>query len=78
LDAELAGLPPLLVQWGSAEILRDQVRAFVERARAAGLDVTGREWPEMFHDFQLFAATVPEAAPAVEQIAAFLQDRVKG
>jgi phosphinothricin tripeptide acetyl hydrolase len=77
IHADLSGLPPLLVQWGSAEILRDQVRAFVERARAAGLDVTAHEWPHMFHDWLLFHATVPEAAPATRELAEFLRRRVK-
>jgi len=78
IHADLAGLPPLLVQWGGAEILRDQVRAFVERARAAGLDVSAHEWPHMFHDWMLFHATVPEAAGATHQLGEFLRRRVKG
>jgi acetyl esterase/lipase len=71
-QADLHGLPPLLVQWGGAEILRDQIRTFVERARVAGLDVTAREWESMFHDWMMFGAVLPEAGEAMDQITGFL------
>jgi acetyl esterase/lipase len=73
LDARLEGLPPLLVQVGGAEILLDQVRAFAERARRAGVAVRLDEWPDMFHDWQLQAARLPEGARAVERIVGFLE-----
>jgi len=78
IHADLSGLPPTFVLWGGAEILRDQIRAFVERARAAGIDVTGHEWEEMFHDWLLFAPLVPDAAPATARLADYLRRRVKG
>ena len=74
VDARLDGLPPLLVQVGGAEILLDQVRAFAERARRAGVAVRLDEWPDMFHDWQLQAALLPEGARAVEGIARFLEE----
>jgi acetyl esterase/lipase len=73
LDARLDGLPPLLVQVGGAEILLDQVRAFVERARGAGVAVQLEEWPGMYHDWQLQAAMLPEGRRAVEGIVTFLE-----
>ena len=47
LFADLAGLPPLLVHVGSAEVLLDDSTRFAERARQAGIDVeleVGRTW----------------------------------
>ena len=38
--ADLAGLPPLFVTVGTAEMLYDQVVSLVEKARASGVDVT--------------------------------------
>jgi len=76
LDAELEGLPPLLVQAGSAEILIDQVRAFAERARGAGVDVRLDVYDDMFHDFQMQAALIPEGARAMDAIARFLDERL--
>jgi len=69
--ADLKGLPPLLVQVGEAETLRDQVRAFVDRARAAGVEVEFELAPGMIHNWHIFAATLPEARAALAQIGAF-------
>lgn len=63
--AELRGLPPMLIQVGGAEMLRDQGVAFAERARAAGVDVTLREWPDCFHDWQVYAAVLPQGQAAL-------------
>jgi acetyl esterase/lipase len=73
--AKLAGLPPLLVQVGGAELLYDQVQRFAAQARAAGVDVELEEYPEMFHDFQLHAALLPQGAAALESAARFLRAR---
>jgi epsilon-lactone hydrolase len=71
----LAGLPPLLVQVGSVELLYDQVLRFAERARQAGVDTTLEVLPEAFHDVHLQAALLPEGAAAVESVAKFLRVR---
>lgn len=75
-NAELAGLPPLLVQTGSAEILFDQIGRFSDKARAAGVDVELQVYPEMFHDFQLQASLLPEGAAALDAGARFLRARL--
>ncbi len=74
--AELGGLPPLLVQVGSAELLLDQGRRFAERARAAGVEVTLEVAPDMIHDWHLFAAFVPQARAAIASLAAFVRARL--
>ena len=38
--ADLSGLPPLLIQCGGAEVLRDEDSLLAQRASAAGVDVT--------------------------------------
>jgi acetyl esterase/lipase len=72
IDARLAGLPPLLIQVGGAEVLHDQVVAFANKARAAGVDVTLEVEPAMFHDWQLQAALLIEGARSVEAAARYL------
>jgi acetyl esterase/lipase len=74
-NAKLAGLPPLLVQVGSVELLYDQVLRFVESARRFGVDTTLEVLPEMFHDVHLQAALLPEGAAALEAVAKFLRTR---
>ena len=76
IDAKLAGLPPLLIQVGGAEVLLDQVVAFAERARAAGVDVSLEVEPAMFHDWQVEAALLPEGARSLEAAAQWLTTHV--
>ena len=71
LYANLSGLPPLLMQVGDAEVLLADTTRVVEKARAAGVDVTEEIWPEMFHVFQHFCQAFPEAQQAVDRIGEF-------
>jgi phosphinothricin tripeptide acetyl hydrolase len=77
LFADLAGLPPLLVQVGDAEVLLDDALALRDTARAAGVDVTFDLWPEMVHVFQAFPAELlPESDLSIAKVADFLRDRL--
>ena len=73
LFADLHGLPPLLIHVGDHEMLLDDAVHFAEKARAAGVDVTLKVWPEMFHVFQIFGPLLPEARKANREIAEFIQ-----
>jgi epsilon-lactone hydrolase len=74
LYADLRGLPPILIQAGDAEILRDDSTRFAAAARAAGVDVTLEIWDEMPHVWHAFAGLLPEADQAVERIGAWLRE----
>jgi acetyl esterase/lipase len=76
LYADLAGLPPLLLQVGSAEILLDDAVRVAERARAAGVEAELRVWEDMFHVWHAFAEILPEGQQAVDEMAAFLEMRL--
>jgi acetyl esterase/lipase len=71
IHADLAGLPPLCLLWGEREMLRDQVVAFADRARAAGVDVTAREFPEMIHNWMTLYTATPEAEKAFVMMGEF-------
>jgi epsilon-lactone hydrolase len=71
LFGDLAGLPPLLLQAGSREMLRDDSVRFAESARRAGADVELEVWHGMQHCFQLLPF-LPESARAVASIARFV------
>ncbi|MGE0221494.1 alpha/beta hydrolase, partial [Mycolicibacterium sp.] len=71
LHADLAGLPPLFIQVGDAEVLLDDAVRLAEKAEAAGVPTTLQVWPEMVHVFQASAGYFPEADLAVEHAAAF-------
>lgn len=73
LYANLAGLPPLLIHVGEHETLLSDSTRLAEKAHAAGVDVTLHVWQEMVHVFQLFAAELPEARQAIDEIGSFLR-----
>ena len=73
LYADFAGLPPLLLQVGDAEILLSDTTRVTERARAAGVDVTEEVWDEMFHVWHAFAPMLPEGQAAIERIGEFVR-----
>ena len=73
LYADLAGLPPLLVQVGTAETLLDDSTRLAERARKAGVNVTLEPWENMIHVFQVFAPMLDEGQQAIEKIGEFVR-----
>jgi acetyl esterase/lipase len=75
--ADLARLPPLLIQAGTEEILLDDARALADAARAVGVDVSLQEWPEMTHAWQWYFPILEEGRQAIASIAAFIGERVK-
>ncbi len=76
LYANLEGLPPLLIQVGTDEILLDDATRFARKASDAGVNVTLEIWDEMFHVFQLIPF-LPEAKKAVGSIAEFVSTNLK-
>lgn len=76
LFADLAGLPPLLIHVGTAEVLLDDSRRFEQAAKQAGVDVTLEEWEDMIHVWHSFAGMLPEAQTAIDRIGAFLKQRL--
>jgi len=73
--ADLAGLPPLLVQVGSVETLLDDSRRLAEAAEKAGVDVTLEEWEGMIHVWHAFSALLPDGQRAIDRIGEFLSER---
>ncbi len=72
LYADLAGLPPLLIQVGDRETVLADSTMFAEKARAVGIAVELQVWDGMIHVFQMFAE-LPEAHRAIASIAEFLK-----
>ncbi len=73
LYADLAGLPPLLIQVGTAETLLDDSTRLAERARKAGVKVTLEPWEDMIHVFQVFAPMLDEGQQAIDKIGEFIR-----
>jgi monoterpene epsilon-lactone hydrolase len=75
LFASLAGLPPLLIQVGTADLLLSDAERLAAAATTAGVDVQLEVGEGLPHVYQLLLGT-PEAAEATERIGRFLRDRV--
>lgn len=77
LYANLEGLPPLLIQVGTAELLLDDSVRLADRAKAAGVEVQLEIWQDMIHVFPLFAEWAPEGQQGIEQIGEFIKKHIK-
>src|SRR5512132_722460 len=73
LNADLAGLPPLLVQVGSAETLLDDAVRIARRAGAADVRVNLEIWPHMIHAWHLWAAQLEAGRRAIASGGAFIR-----
>ncbi|HVW51477.1 MAG TPA: alpha/beta hydrolase [Trinickia sp.] len=73
LYADFSGLPPLLIQASSTEVLLDDARRVADRASAAGVRVELEVWPELPHVWHLWTPFVPEAKRALDRAAQFVR-----
>jgi len=73
--ANVAGLPPMLIQVGDDEILLSDSTRLAEKLEAEGVEVELEVWPHMWHVFQMFIRKMPESGAAVRKIAAYIQKR---
>jgi len=71
LYADLDGLPPILIQASTSEMLFDDSKRFFERAKKAGVDITLQTWDDTLHVFQ--NTNLPEAGEAMVQIKIFTE-----
>jgi acetyl esterase/lipase len=70
----LAGLPPLLLQASSNELLLDDARRIHEQVEKAGGVSRLEIFDDLFHDWPILDGFLPEAGLALEQAAAFLAE----
>jgi acetyl esterase/lipase len=73
--ANVAGLPPTMIQVGDDEILLSDSTRFADKLRTADVDVAIEVFPEMWHVFQLFVGKMPESKAAVKKIGAYIKER---
>jgi monoterpene epsilon-lactone hydrolase len=84
LFADLSGLPPLIIQTGTHEVLLDDALRLARRAATADVAVTLDVTPGVPHVFQAYHQILDEAAAALDRAGQFLSaqlavtDRVTG
>ena len=70
---DLAALPDTLIQVSEAEMLLDDARRYVLKARASGTRAVVQSWGHMLHVWQLFYPELPEAGEAWDEIHKFVE-----
>lgn len=68
---DYTGIPPLLIQAGDYEVIRDDSVRVAEKAKADGVDVTLEIWPGQVHVFQIRG--LPESRQAIQRMAEFIR-----
>jgi acetyl esterase/lipase len=76
LGAELSGLPPIAVFWGTDELLAGEAAEFASRVQAAGNDVLVRAVEGGQHSFIIGAGRVPEVDEAIAEIGGWLRAKL--
>jgi epsilon-lactone hydrolase len=74
--ADLSGLPPLIIQAGSHEVLLDDALRLAGRAAADDVQVTLEITPQVPHVFQAYQGMLEEGAWALDRAGEFLSARL--
>jgi acetyl esterase/lipase len=72
LYGDVTGLPPVLIQVGSDEILRDDAVRMADKLTRNNPQSRLEIWPRMPHAWHLLATVLPEARQAIGNIAEFI------
>ncbi|GMK41391.1 hypothetical protein PCCS19_44470 [Paenibacillus sp. CCS19] len=73
VEADLQGLPPLLVHVGSDEVLLGECQQLAHNIQTAGGAAELVVWDHMWCAFQLMAGVMPEGVESIRQIGEFIQ-----
>jgi monoterpene epsilon-lactone hydrolase len=75
--ADLTGLPPILIQVGSEEILLGDSLALDRRAKTYGVESTLEVWQDMIHVWQMFSPILKDGRDAIARIGAYYKDHIR-
>jgi acetyl esterase/lipase len=76
LVADLSGLPPTAIFYGTDELLAGEAAELAQRAQAAGNDVLLRSVPAGQHSFIVAAGRVPEVDHAITEMGNWLRSKL--
>lgn len=78
LHGDLLGLPPILIQVGSAECLLDDSVQLARNLGLAGVDARLEIWPDMIHVWHFFAPMLSEGRDAIAVAGRWLGEKLRG
>jgi monoterpene epsilon-lactone hydrolase len=76
LFADLTGLPPLLIQIGTEDILFDDAIRLADRAKQQRADLELEIWDGMVHVWHYYAEWIPEGRDAIRRIGEFFSQHL--
>lgn len=76
LYGDLTGLPPILIQVGTEEILLSDAVRFAMKAALTDVDITLDIWDDMPHVWHFFWQYVPESKAAIQKIVGYLDEKI--
>ena len=76
LNADLTGLPPLMIHVGTREVLLDDSVRLAARAKKAGVEVELKAWEGHVHVFQIFASGVKDGETSLQELGAFIRKHI--
>lgn len=76
LAAEMRGLPPVLIQVGGADYVRDDGLRLATTMASAGAPIVLESWPNMPHVWHRYVPEAPEAGNAIERAGRFVIDHL--
>ena len=65
-----------MIQVGDCETLLDDSTRFAKKAEEAGVEVHMHVWDGLFHCFPLLAPMFPEATQAMDEVTAFIRQKL--
>lgn len=73
LYGDLRGLPPIMIQVGSHELLLDDIIKFHKKSLDSDVEVTFELWKDMFHCFQIFSSHIEEGQNAINSAGDYIK-----
>jgi acetyl esterase/lipase len=73
LYGDLRGLPPIMIQVGSHELLLDDIIEFHKKSLDSDVEVTFELWKDMFHCFQIFSSHIEEGQNAINSAGDYIK-----
>lgn len=77
INGDFTGLPPILVQVGSTEILLSDAERLAQRCAESNVPCTLQIWDRAPHVFQIGSDLLPEARVAIHDVATFVQHQIR-
>lgn len=74
--ADYAGMPAILLAWDESESLAPDSEILRDKARAAGVEVQAKSYPDCFHAFATTGRGTPESAEVLADTVAFINAHI--